>query len=152
MILSSDLRYVLKELRPSESVWDAAKRLHVFDQERYSKLQGQINNPQRIRDPIAQAAVNRSYTVNVERDKNWSQCERCWKLLVKATFREYGPLCSCCGARDHVSAHHITPRSEGGPNEVFNLIPLCEICHNYVECLEPLPKTREEVIRRGRDR
>ena len=41
----------------------------------------------------------------------------------------------CGGCGDHTAicqAHHIRPRSEGGPTDIDNLIPLCWGCHNNV--------------------
>lgn len=35
-----------------------------------------------------------------------------------------------------MTAHHITPRSEGGADDISNLITLCSSCHDYVEINE----------------
>jgi 5-methylcytosine-specific restriction endonuclease McrA len=45
-----------------------------------------------------------------------------WRAAVLAL---YGPSCVACGGREHVQADHIWPRSQGGPSDVGNGIPLC---------------------------
>ena len=32
-----------------------------------------------------------------------------------------------------LTIHHLTPREEGGTNDSFNLITLCNKCHNIAE-------------------
>ncbi|MFC6767833.1 HNH endonuclease [Natrinema soli] len=45
-------------------------------------------------------------------------------------FERAGQQCEWCNNRtDQPEVHHITPRSEGGPNEPSNLIVLCPGCH-----------------------
>jgi hypothetical protein len=41
-------------------------------------------------------------------------------------------FCVACGARDTLHHHHLTPRTEGGPDDDTNLITLCEDCHGRV--------------------
>jgi hypothetical protein len=36
----------------------------------------------------------------------------------------------CHGRADH--AHHILPRSAGGPDELWNLISACDACHAHI--------------------
>jgi len=44
----------------------------------------------------------------------------------------YGKACVRCGARLHLHLHHVIFRCNGGPNEVWNLCPLCPACHGCV--------------------
>lgn len=45
-------------------------------------------------------------------------------------FERADQRCEWCDDRtDQPEVHHITPRSEGGPNEPSNLIVLCPSCH-----------------------
>lgn len=41
--------------------------------------------------------------------------------------------CRRCGAKKHLTVHHIIPREEGGGNNLENLITLCPKCHDLVE-------------------
>ena len=45
--------------------------------------------------------------------------------------RRYLGICQCCFKYfgDKLTIHHIKPLSEGGSNDVSNLIPICEPCH-----------------------
>ncbi len=54
------------------------------------------------------------------------------KAQTDALIARYG---GCGGCGDHTAvcqAHHIRPRSQGGPTDIDNLIPLCWGCHNNV--------------------
>lgn len=48
--------------------------------------------------------------------------------------------CVICGTkhRSKLEIHHIIPKSEGGTNEIGNLIPLCHICHCMVHKIDVL--------------
>jgi hypothetical protein len=41
-------------------------------------------------------------------------------------------FCVACGVRDALHHHHLTPRTEGGPDDETNLITLCEDRHGRV--------------------
>lgn len=48
----------------------------------------------------------------------------------KARIRQRdGGRCRWCGSRSNLQVHHILYRSQGGPDEEWNLITLCEACH-----------------------
>ena len=54
------------------------------------------------------------------------------KAQMDALIARYGG-CGGCGEHSAMcQAHHIRPRSEGGPTDVDNLIPLCWGCHDKV--------------------
>lgn len=49
-------------------------------------------------------------------------------------FERANRHCEYCGDEfDQPDVHHITPRSEGGPNKPSNLIVLCPNCHRKAE-------------------
>lgn len=49
-------------------------------------------------------------------------------------FERANRRCEYCGEEfDQPDVHHITPRSEGGPNEPNNLIVLCPNCHRKAD-------------------
>ena len=69
-------------------------------------------------------------------EKPDSKAERRKKKAAKATQRKAameeavvldGVTCQSCGQHDGVSPHHIIYRSQGGPDEIWNLITLCDI-------------------------
>ena len=54
------------------------------------------------------------------------------KAQMDALIARYG---GCAGCGEHSAmcqAHHIRPRSQGGPTDIDNLIPLCWGCHDKV--------------------
>ncbi|MCY4422129.1 MAG: DUF222 domain-containing protein, partial [Acidimicrobiaceae bacterium] len=54
------------------------------------------------------------------------------KAQMDALIARYGG-CGGCGHHTAIcQAHHIRPRSEGGPTDIDNLIPLCWGCHDNV--------------------
>lgn len=73
-----------------------------------------------------------------------------WDTLRRRVYRRDDHTCQRCGAQggsesdSRVVAHHIVPRSEGGGDEVDNLITLCPRCHARVhpenESLNPASK------------
>ena len=60
-----------------------------------------------------------------------------WYKLREKCFKRDKYTCQRCekvnGQGRGLSAHHITPRSEGGMDDIHNLITLCDSCHDYVE-------------------
>jgi hypothetical protein len=59
-----------------------------------------------------------------------------WKRLRRACFYRDNYHCIRCDKRfksDDLTAHHIVPRKEGGPDTLENLVTLCEVCHDLVE-------------------
>lgn len=75
-----------------------------------------------------------------------------WKERREEVFGIHGKRCSQCGypngfsrkSRD-LHIHHIRPLSQGGNNELENLIPLCDICHRDVdECHRHSVQTRRQ--------
>lgn len=60
-----------------------------------------------------------------------------WKKLSSLVKRRDGIQCQICGDRKGnpycvLHAHHIVPRSQGGPDEPENVITLCDLCHAVV--------------------
>lgn len=53
-----------------------------------------------------------------------------WDEVRKAVYRRDGWQCQKCGVRNiQLHAHHQTPLSLGGSNDMGNLITLCKNCH-----------------------
>lgn len=53
-----------------------------------------------------------------------------WDKIRKAVYRRDHWTCQRCGASDvELHAHHLIPLSEGGLDEMENLITLCKDCH-----------------------
>ncbi|ELY95178.1 HNH endonuclease [Natrialba hulunbeirensis JCM 10989] len=56
-----------------------------------------------------------------------------WEELRQQTLRRDNYACTRCGADDRtLQAHHIVPRSAGGPDELENLLTLCRPCHGVI--------------------
>lgn len=55
-----------------------------------------------------------------------------WRRVAK-TVTERDGACVRCGSTHYLSAHHIIPRAEGGPDTPENLVSLCVSCHARLE-------------------
>ena len=54
------------------------------------------------------------------------------KAQMDALIARYGGCGGCGHHTANCQAHHVRPRSQGGPTDIDNLIPLCWGCHNNV--------------------
>lgn len=51
------------------------------------------------------------------------------KNLYNFVHEKYNYQCAKCGSKESLQIHHILPLSEGGQNNIDNLILLCHSCH-----------------------
>jgi 5-methylcytosine-specific restriction endonuclease McrA len=61
----------------------------------------------------------------------WKRGRR-WMALRKQTIELLGPRCWGCGAEtppEELDLDHRLPRADGGPDEPYNVQPLCKRCH-----------------------
>jgi hypothetical protein len=60
-----------------------------------------------------------------------------WAKARAACLKRDKNTCQRCDRKGNhdrkLTAHHLIPRAEDGPNELSNLITLCDPCHDYVE-------------------
>jgi 5-methylcytosine-specific restriction endonuclease McrA len=49
------------------------------------------------------------------------------------------PTCAICGTAPATTADHITPRSQGGTNQIDNLRPACHPCNSARGAKQPGP-------------
>lgn len=56
-------------------------------------------------------------------------------------------VCQVCGREEHLHAHHIVPRSEGGPDTKQNLVAVCKYCHPTIEGTRERPRHAAEGYR-----
>lgn len=54
------------------------------------------------------------------------------QTIVDELLAKTGRMCAVCNRLHGVQVHHIVPRSEGGPDDASNAIPLCPNCHDEV--------------------
>jgi 5-methylcytosine-specific restriction endonuclease McrA len=54
-----------------------------------------------------------------------------WAVLSALVTR--GAVCTYCGSREDLVAHHKIPRRYGGLDVLENLEPVCRSCHPAVE-------------------
>ena len=70
-----------------------------------------------------------------------------WRTLAK---RVYGSRCVVCGFDPIVEVHHLQPRSQGGSDEIENLVPVCPnhhaMAHLGLLSVEELVKARAMLI------
>ena len=55
-----------------------------------------------------------------------------WRQLSMLVVNRDG-VCVRCGSTYYLNAHHVIPRSQGGPDDVSNLVSLCASCHARLE-------------------
>jgi 5-methylcytosine-specific restriction endonuclease McrA len=55
-----------------------------------------------------------------------------YHALVQSILKRDGWKCRSCGLRQNLHVHHIQYRSHSGPDESWNLITLCNQCHEAV--------------------
>lgn len=53
-----------------------------------------------------------------------------YRALCRTILQRDGYRCRSCGARNALHVHHIIFRSQGGPDEAWNLLTLCNSCHD----------------------
>ncbi len=53
-----------------------------------------------------------------------------YKALCKVVLQRDGFKCRSCGVRSALHVHHIIFRSQQGPDEAWNLLTLCNSCHD----------------------
>lgn len=74
-----------------------------------------------------------------KRMPNKSYSDEWLKLKIKCLKRDHYTCQRCEKINSQgrgLTVHHIIPRIEGGPDEIHNLITLCDSCHDYVEVNE----------------
>ena len=55
-----------------------------------------------------------------------------WRKVARAVTARDG-RCVRCGSTHYLSAHHVIPRAQGGPDTPENLVSLCASCHGRLE-------------------
>ncbi len=55
-----------------------------------------------------------------------------YKAICRVVLDRDGWRCRNCGMRDNLHVHHIIFRSEMGLDVTWNLICLCQLCHDLV--------------------
>ena len=55
-----------------------------------------------------------------------------YKAVCRAVLDRDGWRCRNCGMRNNLHIHHIVFRSELGPDETWNLVCICQACHDLV--------------------
>lgn len=58
--------------------------------------------------------------------------------LRKQVYRRDDWRCALCDSTRGLHCHHVVKRSQGGPNEEWNLITLCTFCHATIHGQRPV--------------
>ena len=70
----------------------------------------------------------------------------------QAVYRRDGWRCALCDSQKYIQIHHVVKRSEGGGDEMQNLITLCSDCHALVHgtdlrgCPDATPEAAAQAI------
>ena len=66
--------------------------------------------------------------MNYSSNKPWN-----WDAIRRQVYRRDNYTCQDCGTKNtKLNAHHRTPRSEGGTDDLYNLDSLCDYCHEDI--------------------
>ena len=60
-----------------------------------------------------------------------------WREIRQKVLQRDNRICQVCGKEYSGQVHHILPRSQGGTNDLANLITLCGKCHMVIS---PVPE------------
>jgi uncharacterized protein YdaU (DUF1376 family) len=89
---------------------------------------------------------------DADRLRRWRQQrrmpEREWSELRAAVFKRDGHVCQRCGSTDDLHCGHILELSNGGQNDLSNLITLCRKCHSK-KTAEAKPRNAGETHFKG---
>jgi 5-methylcytosine-specific restriction endonuclease McrA len=108
-----------EEIRERVAAWKQDARA---DPE-YRQAETEFNREWRRRNPGKMAAANARQRARGRFDPDWTDAE--WQQLLD----QYGHRCLCCGADGPLSPDHVIPLSQGGPNDIGNIQPLCRPCN-----------------------
>lgn len=73
-----------------------------------------------------------------------------WKERRREVLARDGGRCVKCGTNTQLlDVHHIISRSEGGTDELDNLITLCKRCHMETPSFGRRPKRDEKILRKA---
>ena len=65
-----------------------------------------------------------------------------WREIRQEVLTRDNQQCLVCGKEHSGQVHHIIPRSQGGTNELSNLIVLCGRCHMVISPVPPWLTTK----------
>lgn len=83
-------------------------------------------SPLRRNTPLKRTAFKKR--VNSRKQREWSAART--DAIAKAGGRCRVGQHGCSGQAEHV--HHIKRRSQGGGNELNNLLVCCHVCHGWI--------------------
>lgn len=72
-----------------------------------------------------------------------------WEVLRLQVFERDGKRCLRCGATENLTAHHLTPKSEGGKHEADNLCTLCNSCNAWARNNKARCNEIKDLVRRS---
>jgi hypothetical protein len=61
-------------------------------------------------------------------------------------------ICECCRIRDGRMAHHRLRRTQGGGNDLFNLLWVCPPCHDWIHDHPEESYEKGYMVRKGGQR
>ena len=64
-------------------------------------------------------------------------------------------FCQACHMANRLERHHVKPRGAGGPDDDYNILKLCRVCHDrwhyrgYCDFFEEYPHVLDILEKRG---
>lgn len=69
-----------------------------------------------------------------------------WPARRAKVFKRDNLCCRMCESKHDLTAHHIVPRDDGGGDHLGNLVTLCRKHHDYIESLDPMPRSLNGIM------
>jgi len=110
--------------------WINQEDLHIYNMSVETTVKRYI--PKSHENPYIKEEIERKIENPFSNYEWFGQAERNGDLRYKCLKRDNGICQLCMGCKTDIEAHHIVPLSEGGKDELNNLITLCEPCHNKI--------------------
>jgi 5-methylcytosine-specific restriction endonuclease McrA len=83
-----------------------------------------------MRDEVLKSKpINSKNKKRTENSITIQQNKKFYQFTRQLVFERDNNKCVECGSDEYIEAHHITERSNGGTDDISNMVTLCAICH-----------------------
>lgn len=103
------------------------QRLTTFDAESLKEAVVDLEKYKHVQSTLAKRGIK--YSSYYHFNYNTNNRSKIFLLL--------GGKCEDCGTSQNLTIHHVTPKKDGGSNNITNLKVLCRCCHDKVHGIAP---------------
>lgn len=133
----SEADYRKMTAKKEQKIIEAVEQVEEPEEEKQEKLETKKEKSKKKR--------KRHYTKN---SLYKYQNDKFYKVLRQMAFDRDGNQCAECGREEYLEAHHIVERSDGGTDDISNLLTLCPLCHAEKHKGQPVYRL---MIKRARE-